>query len=135
MPAKTTDKKTTRERASRRREKEPVVLGSAENVGSVYIADDVVSMIASLAAYEVEGVVKPAGLKGELKSKVGTKNAIKSEILGNMVKITVPVTIEYGRQIQPVSRMIQSKVKTSVENMTGLTVSDVNVRITGVTTE
>ena len=86
-------------------DKKNLVLREDESIGTVQIADDVVAMIASLAATEVDGVSAMAGnVTNELMSKVGVKNLTKG------VK----------------------KVKNAIENMTGLTCSDVNIRIAGV---
>lgn len=107
-----------------------------EKVGSVKIADDVVAMIAALAATEVEGVASMAGnATRELLSRVGVKNATKGtrvEVLQKKVKIDVAITIEYGYNIPSTCQRVQAKIKNAVENMTGLEVTDVNIRIAGI---
>ncbi len=112
------------------------VLQDDENIGSVKIADDVVASIASLATREVEGVSAMAGnVTGELMSKVGIRNmqkGVKVDILGGNVTVDLAVTVEYGYNIPATCQKVQSKVKTAIENMTGLTVTDVNIRIAGV---
>ncbi len=112
------------------------VLRDNDNIGAVQIADDVVAMIAGLAAREVEGVSAMNGnAAGELMSKVGVKNmskGVKVDILEKNVSVELAVTIEYGYNIPAVSQKIQAKVKSAIENMTGLTVTDVNIRIAGV---
>ena len=92
-------------------------------IGEVKIADEVVTVIAGLAATEVEGVASMEGnITNELVSKLGVKNLSKG------VKIT-------GKNILEVSKKVQDKVKSSIENMTGLEVADVNIRIAGVDME
>lgn len=117
-------------------EKNTYVLQDNENIGAVQIADDVVVMIAGLAAREVEGVSAMVGnVTGELMSKVGVKNlakGVKVDILGKDVRVDLSVNVEYGYNIPAVSQKIQTKVKTAIENMTGLNVTDVNIRIAGV---
>lgn len=117
-------------------DKNAVVLKNEENVGVVQIADDVVAMIASLAATEVEGVSAMAGnITNELMSKVGMKNltkGVKVEVLGGNVTVDLAVTMEYGYNIPATCQKVQTKVKTAIENMTGLTCTDVNIRIAGV---
>lgn len=117
-------------------DKNAVVLKNEENVGVVQIADDVVAMIASLAATEVEGVSAMAGnITNELMSKVGMKNltkGVKVEVLGGTVTVDLAVTMEYGYNIPATCQKVQTKVKTAIENMTGLTCTDVNIRIAGV---
>lgn len=112
------------------------VLRENENIGSVQIADDVVAMIASLAATEVEGVSSMAGtITNELMSKVGVKKltkGVKVDVLGSEVKVDLAVLMEYGYHIPMTCQKVQERVKNAIENMTGLTVTDVNVRIAGV---
>ncbi len=117
-------------------EKGTYVLKEDNSMGTVKIADDVVAMIASLAASEVEGVSAMVGnITNELMSKVGmTKltKGVKVEITGREVRADIAVVLEYGYNIPATSQKVQEKVKTAIENMTGLTVSDVNIRIAGV---
>lgn len=117
-------------------EKGTYVLQEDNNMGTVKIADDVVAMIAGLAASEVEGVSAMVGnITNELMSKVGmTKltKGVKVEITGREVRTDIAVMLEYGYNIPATSQKVQEKVKAAIENMTGLTVSDVNIRIAGV---
>lgn len=116
--------------------KNTVVLKDDENVGAIQIADDVVAMIASLATTEVEGVNAMAGtITNELMSKVGVKSLTKGvrvEVLEGNVTVDLAVTMEYGYNIPATCQKVQAKVKSAIENMTGLTCSDVNIRIAGV---
>lgn len=105
-------------------------------VGEVQIADEVVASIAGLAATEVEGV---AGMTAhntkELVSRLGMKplsKGVKIEVNQNSVAVDLSLTLEYGYSIPNTSRQVQEKVKSAIENMTGLSVSEVNVRISGV---
>ena len=102
----------------------------------VKIANDVVGKIAAIAALEVEGVSAMGNnITAELLGRVGIRNLMKSvkvEIIEGQVRLEVSITVDYGYNIPVISQQVQSKVKASVENMTGLTVSDVNVRIAGV---
>lgn len=113
-----------------------VVLKEDESVGAVQIADDVVAMIASLATTEVEGVSAMAGnITNELMSKVGVKNltkGVKVEIANGNVKVDLALTMDYGYNIPATCQKVQSKVKSTIENMTGLSCSDVNIRISGI---
>lgn len=117
-------------------EKKTVVLKDEENVGVVQIADDVVAMIASLATTEVEGVSAMAGnITNELMSRVGMKKltkGVKVEVLNDSVVVWLAVTVEYGYNIPATCQKVQSKVKSAIENMTGLACTDVNIRIAGV---
>lgn len=116
--------------------KNTYVLQEDENIGSVQIADEVVAMIASLAATEVDGVSAMAGnITNELISKVGVKSltkGVKVEVTGSNVKVELAVLMEYGYNIPATSQKVQERVKNAIENMTGLNVTDVNIRIAGV---
>lgn len=107
-----------------------------ENIGSVKIADDVVAMIAGIAATEIEGVAAMAGnITNELMSKVGVKSlkkGVKVDVIEKVVAVDLALIMEYGYNIPATSQKVQDKVKNAIENMTGLEVSDVNIRIAGV---
>ena len=106
-------------------------------IGEVQIADEVVAIIAGLAATEVNGVASMAGnITNELVSKLGMKNlsrGVKVTVLEGVV--TVDLNIEYGKNILETSKKVQEKVKSSIENMTGLEVADVNIHIASVDME
>ena len=112
------------------------VLQDDDNKGTVQIADDVVAVIAGLAATEVKGVAAMAGnITNEIMSKVGRKNlskGVKIFINGKRVKIALAIMMEYGYNIPGTCSKVQDRVKTAVENMTGLTVTDVDIRIASV---
>ncbi len=105
-------------------------------LGSVQIADDVVGIIAGLAATEVDGVSAMAGnITNELMSRVGYKSltkGVKTEIIAGQVSVELSLTMDYGYNIPDTCAKVQDKVKTTIENMTGLIVADVNIRIAGV---
>ena len=107
-----------------------------EKIGEVQIADEVVAIIAGLAATEVEGVDSMAGnITNELIGKLGMKNlskGVKVDVTEEHVSVDLSLNIRYGYNIPSVSEQVQEKVSTAIENMTGLTVLDVNVKIAGV---
>ena len=110
-----------------------------EKIGEVQIADEVVAIIAGLAATEVEGVDSMAGnITNELVGKLGMKNlskGVKVDVLEDVVCVDLALNIKYGYNILETSKTVQERVKAAIENMTGLTVSDVNVRIASVEIE
>lgn len=112
------------------------VLQEDADKGIVQIADDVVAVIAGLAATEVKGVAAMAGnITNEVMSKVGRKNlskGVKVTVSGKRVKIALAIMMEYGYNIPGTCSKVQDKVKSAVENMTGLTVTDVDIRIASV---
>lgn len=106
------------------------------DMGDVHIADEVIAVIAGLAATEVEGVVSMAGnVSNEIINKLGIKSlskGVKVEILEGTAAVSVALNLKYGCKIMEVSKKVQDKVKTAIENMTALEVADVNVRIVSV---
>lgn len=110
-----------------------------ENIGFVQIADDVVAIIAGLAATEVEGVASMAGnITKEMLSRLGMKNlskGVKVSMEEGVVAVDIAINIEYGYNVPEVSEKVQDKVKAAIENMTGLNVAMVNVTIAGVAIE
>lgn len=104
--------------------------------GEVKIADEVVAIIAGLAATEVDGVDSMAGnITNELVGKLGMKNlskGVKVDVTEEHVSVDLSLNIKYGYNIPQVSEKVQEKVSAAIENMTGLTVLDVNIKIAGV---
>ena len=106
------------------------------NLGEVKIADEVVAIIAGLAAMEVEGVASMAGnATKELIGKLGVKSlskGVKVDVLEGIVTVSLALNLKYGYSIKQITAKVQEKVKAAIENMTGLEVADVNIRIAGV---
>ena len=107
-----------------------------EGIGEVQIADEVVTIIAGLAATEVDGVASMAGnITNELVSKLGMKNlskGVKVDVLDGVVTVSLSLNLRFGKNIMEVSSRVQEKVKAAIENMTGLSVADVNIKVAGV---
>ena len=110
-----------------------------DTLGEVQISDEVVAIIAGLAATEVDGVDSMAGnITNELVGKLGMKvlsKGVKVDIADEHVSVDLSLNVKYNYSIPTVSEKVQDKVKTAIENMTGLTVLDVNIRIAGVSLE
>ena len=108
-----------------------------QGIGTVQIADDVIAVIVGIAATEVEGIAALGDdITNELMSKVGIKNinkGVKVAINEGHVDVEVSLTVRYGYNIPATCAKVQEKIKNTVENMTGLKVTDVNVRIAGIT--
>ena len=104
--------------------------------GDVVIADEVLAIIAGIAATEVEGVHSmDGGWSGDFISKLGIKDlarGVKVQVREGEVKVDLSLNMEYGYAIPKVSDLVQDKVSASINNMTGLNVSEVNIRISGV---
>ena len=112
------------------------VIHEKEEIGKVIISDEVFSLIAGLAAMEVEGVNSMAGnITRELVAKLAMKNlakGVKVEVQDESVKVYMSLNIDFGYNIPQVSAKVQERVKASVENMTGFHVETVNIKIAGV---
>ena len=108
----------------------------SDPVGDVRIADEVVAIIAGLAATEVDGVSSMAGnITNEIVSKLGMKNlskGVKVDVTEEHVSVDISLNMKYGYNIPDVSEKVQDRVKTAIENMTGLNVLDVNIKIASV---
>ena len=106
------------------------------NMGEVQIADEVVAIIAGLAATEVEGVASMAGnITNELVGKLGMKNlsrGVKVAVSENEVTVELSLNMAYGYSIPKTSAKVQERVTSAIENMTGLSVSEVTIHIAGV---
>ena len=106
----------------------------------IKISNDVVAVIAGVAVSEVPGVASMSGgfaggISEVLSGKKNLSKGIKVDAGEKEVKIDVNIIVEYGSRIPDVAFEIQNRVKKSVENMTGLKVSEVNVHVQGVRTE
>lgn len=105
-------------------------------IGEVQIADEVVAIIAGLAATEVNGVASMAGnITNELVSKLGKKSlskGIRVKVEDGIVNVNVALNIAYGYSVPKTCKKVQEKVKAAIENMTGLEVEKVDIQIANV---
>lgn len=111
------------------------VLREDENSGNIYLAEDVVATIAGLAAVrDVEGVSAVGDPTRKSLAGHNVKKAargVKIEINDGIVEVDLSLAIAYGYNIPETCRKVQQKVQTNIENMTGLKVASVNLRIAG----
>ena len=110
----------------------------AEN--GIEISTDVIAVIAGVAVSEVQGVSGMSGgfaggISEVLSGKKNLAKGIKVEKENGKAKIDVNIIVEYGSRIPDVAFEIQTRVKKSVENMTGFKVEEVNVHVQGVNTD
>ena len=108
-------------------------------MGQVQISNEVITIIAGLAATETKGVASMAGnITNELVSKIGVKNlskGVKATVENGTVNVDIALNLDYGFSVPKTSQKVQEKVKAAIENMTGLTVENVNIKIANVTME
>jgi uncharacterized alkaline shock family protein YloU len=106
------------------------------DVGTIRIADEVVGIIAGMAATEVDGVAgMSGGLVGGIAEMLGKKNlskGVKVEVGEREAAVDLFIIAEYGVRIPDVALRIQENVKRAIESMTGLDVVEVNIHIQGV---
>jgi uncharacterized alkaline shock family protein YloU len=104
--------------------------------GTIRIANEVVRIIAGIAASEVKGIIGMSGGVAdgfaELLMKKNLAKGVKVEVGERQVAIDLFVIVEYGSKIPDIAYMVQENVKRTVESMTGLEVIEVNVHIQGV---
>lgn len=105
-------------------------------LGAIRIADEVVSIIAGLAATEVEGVASMSGgIVGGIAEALGRKNlskGVKVEVGEQEAAVDLYLIVGYGSRIPDVAWRVQENVKKAIETMTGLAVVNVNVHVQGV---
>ena len=108
-------------------------------LGEGKIADEEVEIIAAVEESDVDGVASMAGnITNELISRLGMKNlskGVKVDVLEGVVTVSLALNLKYNYSIMDVSAKVQERVKNAVENMTGLEVADVNIRVAGVEME
>lgn len=105
----------------------------------IQISNDVIAVIAGVAVSEVSGVASMAGgfaggISEVLSGKKNMAKGIKVDKNDDKIKIDVNIVVEYGTRIPDVAFEIQNRVKKAVENMTGISVEEVNVHVQGVDT-
>ncbi|MDK2880682.1 MAG: hypothetical protein PWQ99_457 [Clostridia bacterium] len=106
------------------------------SLGAIRIANEVVAVIAGLAATEVEGLAgMSGGIAGGIAEMLGRKNlsrGVKVEVGEREAAVDLYVIVEFGVQIPEVAMRVQENVKQAIESMTGLKVVEVNVHVQGV---
>lgn len=110
-----------------------------KDVGEVHIADEVIAIIAGMAATEVEGVKGMVGnTADDIVELLGRKNLSKGvtvDVNEETIALGLSLVVTYGASIVEVSKTVGEKVKNAVETMTGLEVAEVNINVTGVDIE
>ena len=108
-------------------------------IGTVRIADEVIAAIAALAATEAEGVASlKGGITHEKAARAGLRalsRGVKTETKDGAVSVKLILVMQYGASIPKTTQAVQEKVKSTLELMTGLTVTDVNVSVASIELE
>ena len=99
-------------------------------------ANEVVAIIAGLAANEVEGIAGMCSVSGNILSKNrNVTKGVKVEIGTEEAAVDLYVIVEYGTPIQRAAMDAQENVRKAIESMTGLHVVRVDVHVQGVSFE
>ena len=110
-------------------------VNNESTIGIVKISDEVVSVIAEIAADEIQGIVEvPHGVSSNISQilkgkKVSSGKSVKVTLEEDKAIIELNVAVEYGMKIPDVVSAVQENVKKTVEAMTGLKVDKVNVNV------
>lgn len=108
-------------------------------IGKVKISEEVIAIIAGVAATDVEGVASiSGGITRELILKAGVKKlskGVKAEVVDGDVNISIGINLEYGYSVVETSKNVQEKIKFQIEGMTGLSVANVNVKVASVSVQ
>ena len=115
---------------------EKEIVRKDNSLGSIRIADEVVSIIAGLSATEVDGIAgMSGGIAGGIAEMLGRRNfakGVKVEVGEKEAAVDLYIIVKYGVRIPDVALAVQENVKQAIETMTGLSVVEVNVHVQGV---
>ena len=107
-----------------------------DETGQIQIADDVIATISNTAAFEVEGVVSQEGnFSSGIAEILGKRNLTKGvriEVDDTKVKISINLSVKFGYKLAEVADNVQKKIKSLVETMTGLNVTQIDVNVIGI---
>ena len=108
-------------------------IAKSDENGSVVISEEVIASIAAIAAMEIDGVAAlGTGNVTDFLSKKSSTKGVKIALGEDNAEISVTITVKKGFVIPTVAKAVQNSIISSVESMTGISVSGVNVRIGGV---
>lgn len=112
------------------------VENDTEQTSTITYANEVVAIIAGVAAGEVEGIAGMRNISGSILSKNrNITKGVKVEIGTEEASVDLYVIIEYGTPIQKAAQDAQENVRKAIESMTGLHVVRVDVHVQGVSFE
>lgn len=118
----------------------PINVDSQGEVGTVTYANEVIAIIAGMAMYEIEGVVKPTTTSAGISELFARSNkpmtrGVKVEVGTEEASADLTMTVEYGQPVQKVATEVQENVRKAIESMTGLRVVKVDVHVVGISFE
>ncbi|MGE5587505.1 MAG: Asp23/Gls24 family envelope stress response protein [Clostridia bacterium] len=106
-------------------------------LGQITISDEVIALVAGMAATECYGLVGMASrnIQDGIAELLGVENlsrGVEVKLAGDEVVIDLYIIVEYGTKITEVAQNVMDKVRYVVESMTGLKVARVNITVQGV---
>ena len=115
-------------------------ISRADELGNIHISEDVLAVIAAAAALEVEGVHGlAANLGSDLAELLGGKKnlakGIRIQVADQAVSVDISIVVKYGYLIPDVAKAVQDAVCSSMESMSSLTGTAVNVNVSGISLE
>ncbi|NLA27594.1 MAG: Asp23/Gls24 family envelope stress response protein [Firmicutes bacterium] len=119
-------------------EKDTVESASLENQleDTVRISPEVIGIVTGIAAGEVEGIAgMSGGIVGGIAEKLGRKDfskGIKVRLEGEKVSLDLSVVVDYGVRIMETAKKLKDKVRSTVEEVTGLPVAVINIHVIGI---
>lgn len=106
------------------------------NLGKVEIAPEVIEVITGIAASEVEGISQMRGsFASDMAERFGKKShgkGVKVELTENGILIDLYVVLNFGVSIPEVAQKLQTNIKQTIKNMTGLDIDEINVHVVGI---
>ncbi len=103
-----------------------------EKIGEVQVADEVVAAVAGFAALETDGVAQLASKFSDNFTMRNLYKGVHIDMQGVNVQVSLAIIVKYGYSIPKVSSQVQEKVVSSIQNMIGLHVTKVDIRVAGV---
>ncbi|MGI6574899.1 MAG: Asp23/Gls24 family envelope stress response protein [bacterium] len=107
-----------------------------DELGRTKVADEVVAIIAGLAATEIKGVVSMSGgIVSGIAERLGRKDftrGVKVEVGEEQVAVDLYLITQFGMSIPTIAKQVKENVRAKIESMTGLEVVEVNVNVQGV---
>ena len=109
-----------------------------ENGGTIKYANEVIAIIAGVAASEIDGIAgmcTSGGISDIIGRNRNITRGVKVEVGGEEASVELYIIVEYGSPIQKVASDVQENVRKAIETMTGLHVVRVDVHVQGVSFE
>lgn len=107
--------------------------------GSLQISTDALAKIARCAALEVDGVAAVScGGRQKVRAlleRTSIQQPVIVEIVEGTAEVTLYLKVLFGARVPSLAEKVQKSVKSAIQNMTGVTVSRVDVIISGVASE